>query len=772
MIDDDLGSSHKPCYHIQLAKNTRFTGRTAVLDELEEKLFGQEPCERAALVGLGGVGKTQIALHLAYTVKKERPEYSIFWIPIISGNSAQQAYVEMAKKLGLEKKSDDEDIRALVCRHLSSPEAGKWLLVVDNADDQELVFGSTEGGGIEEFLPRSDQGSILLTTRSRQVAVDFAQADIVDVEQMSRKEATQLLGKSLPRKQMVQDEALMIELLDYLTCLPLAITQAAAYLNRTKAPVHKYLGLLRSAEKDIPSVLGQEFRDNTRYPESRNAVATTWLVSFDQIEKSNELAVKLLSFMSYIEPKAIPQSILPGPGPESDSEELDLQAEDLESAIGELCGYSFLVRRGDSDVFDMHSLVHMATREWTKKQGRSAQVVEDAVCRLVNIFPSRNPANRELWRQYMPHALRLLYAGKGAEAEQCRYRLLSRVGHCLHADRRFKEAVQCFEEVYEWEGQRELSANGPQLPSMRQLARAYLSDRRIKEAIDIWERVVIVERGTLDENDPHRSASEHALATAYLNDRQIKKAIKILERIVAIDKTTLDEKDEFRLMSQQELARGYIDDGQTKKAIEILERVTAIRRETLDEKDHERLVSEHELGRAYTMVKQIKKGIEILEHVVATRRETLSEKDYIRLVSEHELARAYFVDGKTKKAIEILEYVVMVQKEMLEENDRNRLVAEYTLAKAYLEDGLVREAIDLLEHVLAIESQLYAEDDRDRQASVKLLARARKQLEAKQEMSGDNASECVQKLELRDVDIAAPLSSADALTDALDWLHI
>ncbi|KAK6209142.1 hypothetical protein LQW54_006596 [Pestalotiopsis sp. IQ-011] len=400
------GVFHKPCYHIQLAKNTRFTGRTAVLDELKEKLFGEEPCERAALVGLGGVGKTQIALHLAYTVKKERPEYSIFWVPIISGHSAQQAYVEMARKLGVKKKSGDEDIRELVCRYLSSAEAGKWLLIVDNADDQELVFGSTEGGGIEEFIPRSDQGSILLTTRSRQVAVDFAQADIVDVEQMSREEATQLLEKSLPQKQMLQDEALMSELLDYLTCLPLAITQAAAYLNRTKAPVHKYLNLLRGAEKDIPSVLGEEFRDKTRYPESRNAVATTWLVSFEQIEKSNELAVNLLSFMSYIEPKAIPQSILPESG-------------ELESAIGELCGYSFLVRRGGSDIFDMHSLVHMAARAWAEKRGRSVQIatwqnnIDTAFCQELDDASMRTDDSEKLY-----NALKRFANGKGNKSSK------------------------------------------------------------------------------------------------------------------------------------------------------------------------------------------------------------------------------------------------------------------------------------------------------------------------------------------------------------------
>lgn len=186
---------------------------------------------------------------------------------------------------------------------------------------------------------------------------------------------------------MLQDEALVAELLDHLTYLPLAISQAAAYLNQTKTPIHKYLGLLRGAEKDAARVLGREFRDNTRYRNSQNAVATTWLVSFDQIQRSDDTTVNLLSFLSCIEPKAIPESILPG----SESSE-------LEWAIGMLCGYSFLVRWEDEDMFDMHSLVHMATRGWIEKQDRRDQVVSDAIGHLADIFPSNDLANRDLWR--------------------------------------------------------------------------------------------------------------------------------------------------------------------------------------------------------------------------------------------------------------------------------------------------------------------------------------------------------------------------------------
>ncbi|QPC72056.1 hypothetical protein HYE68_002808 [Fusarium pseudograminearum] len=231
-----------------------------------------------ALVGLGGIGKTQIALHFAYQVKEKRPEYWIFWVPVLSNETAEGAYVGIAKKLGLQKSNEDDDMKDLVYQYLSSDKAGKWLLIVDNADEEELIFGSAEKPGLEEYLPQNENGIILLTTRSGQVANDFAQADVIYIEQMDQEEAKTLFEKSLVQKHLLWDKVATGELLAYLTFLPLAITQAAAYLNENRAPIQTYLGLLRNAEKEDMRILEKEFRDNTRYKNSQNAIGTTWTV--------------------------------------------------------------------------------------------------------------------------------------------------------------------------------------------------------------------------------------------------------------------------------------------------------------------------------------------------------------------------------------------------------------------------------------------------------------------------------------------------------------
>uniref|UniRef100_A0A8H7NHZ5 Nucleoside phosphorylase domain-containing protein n=1 Tax=Bionectria ochroleuca TaxID=29856 RepID=A0A8H7NHZ5_BIOOC len=719
------GKVHEPCYYIPFARNIRFTGRTTALKKLEDFFFGQEKTQKMALVGLGGIGKTQIALQFAYQVKEKRPEYSIFWLPVLSDEGAGRAYAEIAKKLGLQKRSEDDDAEGLVSQHLSSAEAGKWLLILDNADDQELILGSIDKPGLEGNLPQSQNGMTLLTTRSRQVAGEFAQNDVIDVEQIDRKEAMSLLGNSLAQKQLLHDEAVVIDLLTYLTFLPLAITQAAAFLNQTRAPLRTYLSLLQNAENDT-RILEREFRDNTRYRGSQNAVGTTWIVSFCQIQKSDQLAVKLLSFMSCIEPKAIPQSILPD----------DAEPYDLELAIGTLCGYSFLARREESNMFDMHSLVHTAMRGWLKKQDRESQVSNDAICHLAAIFPTHDDAHYGLRREYLPHAMRLLSRNSRNKVDET-YDLFEKVGDSLMTDRRFREAVKCFEAVCWWKQGHLFEKDHFRLTSEHALARAYLDDRRIKDAIEIFEHVVAIKdaieifehvvavrKETLDEKDHFRLTSEHALASAYLDDRRIKDAIEIFEHVVTVQKETLDEKDHFRLTSEHELARAYLDDRRIEEAIEIFEHVVAVRKETLDEKDHERLASEHVLASAYLNDRRIKDVIEIFEHIVTVQKETLDEKDHFRLTSEHALARAYLDDRRIKDAIEIFEHVVAVRKETLDEKDHFRLTSEHELARVYLDDRRIEEAIEIFEHVVAVRKETLDEKDHERLTSEHELARA------------------------------------------------
>lgn len=509
------------CHYIPFPKNKRFVGRDSTLDALKQMLFTRKECRKVALVGLGGIGKTQVALQLAYWTKDHRPEYSIFWVPAMSAASFEQAYVEMARKLPIQKDSEDEDPKESVRRYLSSEAAGSWLLVVDNMEDMDLLAGSPEVPiCISDCLPERDGGLTLFTTRSREVAVAVAGSDILELHEMDLQEAKTFLERSLIRKNLLSDNAAARELLDELTRLPLAISQAAAYLNRNQVSIVEYLGLLRGTEKDRVNLMSREFHDSTRYKGSQNAVATTWLVSFDRIRKSDNAAAILLSFMSCIDPKAIPRSILP-----------DLESEEqMMHAIGTLCGYNFVVRREDDNMFDMHSLVYLATRIWVQREGLAVQTTRDVIRHLKNILPSDDYTNRNLWREYLPHAFRVLYENERVDTEE-RYELCFWVGQHLQANGRIKDAIRCLEDCYRWRESHFLEGHPDRLASQHALAKAYRADGQIKQAVKLLEYVVAVREGTLAENHPDRLASQLELAGAYQVDGQVKKADELFERI-------------------------------------------------------------------------------------------------------------------------------------------------------------------------------------------------------------------------------------------------
>ncbi|KAF6840565.1 phosphorylase superfamily protein [Colletotrichum musicola] len=426
-----------------------------------------ETHQTVALVGMGGVGKTQMALNIAYWVKENKPAYSILWIPALSFASFEQAYTDMAKELGLRPNTEGEDIKTTVRQFLNSKEAGRWLLIIDNADDMEILYGSAgEQNGLINHLPRSDDGITLFTTRSRELALSVADDALIELRAMERGEAESLLGKSVLRKQLLQDQDSVVKLLDFLTYLPLAITQASAYLNRNeRLSIARYLQLLQGTEQTLISTISRDFRDSTRYPNSPNAIATTWLVSFEQIQHTDSHAADLLYFISRIESKSIPRSILP----------FSSSKEELEYAIGTLGSYAFLVERDETQTFDMHSLVHLATRIWVNKQPIHKRIKEDAVEHLNEIFPTDSYMNRALWRQYMPHALKILNESTEVETYE-KLDLCSQVGRCLQ------------------------------------------EDGRTKEAIKLLEHVVEVRESTLDEGHPSRLASQQVLAYIYQAD--------------------------------------------------------------------------------------------------------------------------------------------------------------------------------------------------------------------------------------------------------------
>ncbi|KAI1086290.1 hypothetical protein F5B19DRAFT_169948 [Rostrohypoxylon terebratum] len=235
------GNIQERPFLVRFGRNENFVGREFILQQLLERIppdANKEDCQRTALEGLGGVGKTQIALEAAYRVRDRYPDCSVFWVPAVNATSFENAYRDIGHELGVEGVDDKgSDVKTLVNAALSRESAGYWLLIIDNADDLELLF---DGVALLDYLPFSRKGSILFTTRNHATVVrlDIPQKYNMTITEMDKEEATKLLRTGLKESQMQDTESTRC-LLD-LANLPLAIKQASAYCDEPILRLSKY----------------------------------------------------------------------------------------------------------------------------------------------------------------------------------------------------------------------------------------------------------------------------------------------------------------------------------------------------------------------------------------------------------------------------------------------------------------------------------------------------------------------------------------------------
>ena len=274
-------------------------------------------------------------------------------------------------------------------------DSGKWLLIMDNADDEEVFFkpfvsknpllhtGITRR--LCDFLPEKSNCTILYTSRHHTCARELLKrtysSKIMEVPMMSMEDSIRLLKNELgilgTLEALTIDELSMQRLVEVLGNLPLAITQAASFMRVNDLTPEVYTSLYDEMETEQEAFLTEEFVDWRRDSDMPNAVLLTWKLSFEQIQRKNEVAVKVLSILSVLDRHGLPDWMFPYfPG---------VTRLQVLIAIALLKSFSFVTRQDNS----MHRLVQVATRAWIGPEAwRSA--VQDALRFLCNVFAGLN----------------------------------------------------------------------------------------------------------------------------------------------------------------------------------------------------------------------------------------------------------------------------------------------------------------------------------------------------------------------------------------------
>jgi transcriptional regulator with XRE-family HTH domain len=300
---EDWGISRQVRWSVPFLRNPYFTGREQIFLRLHKILTANNTValsQTRAISGLGGIGKTQTALEYAYRYANEYE--AVLWVRAASRESLTSDFAELATVLNLSEKEEADQFRLIAAVKRWLETNVPWLLIFDNADDLTLVH---------DFLPRRPGGAVLLTTRS-QITGPFIKK--IELEQMSREEGvTFLLRHVAPSKDGDGEESLPKEVSDselhaaeeiwkLMDGLPLALDQAAAYIEENQCSLVEYLTLYHVRRNVLLQRRGSLRQWN--YPDS---VATTWLLSFRQIEQANPAVSDLLQLCAFLHPDAIPE---------------------------------------------------------------------------------------------------------------------------------------------------------------------------------------------------------------------------------------------------------------------------------------------------------------------------------------------------------------------------------------------------------------------------------------------------------------------------------
>ncbi|GIK01229.1 hypothetical protein Aspvir_005261 [Aspergillus viridinutans] len=673
----ELGASKESVWMVPFRKNSRFVGREEEISKIEGLIMQQDSPGRIAICGLGGVGKTQIALELAYRMRNRDPECLILWISCTSYESVEQAYMSIALKLGITDPKPAE-VKQQLKAYLSQENTARWLLIFDNADDMEMWT-------MADFLPESERGHILFTTRSRQIAVRLASSHVIMISEPDTETAVEILRKSLIKTDLLNDHEAAIALLKELVCLPLAITQAAAYINEKDIRLSAYTALLHESEPDVIELLSEDFGDEGRYKDIQNPVATTWWISFQQIQQLNPTATDYLLFMACINPRHIPQTLLP-------------QTTSLKKrtdAIGLLKAFSFVNEEGEACSLNIHRLVHLTTRNWMRKNQLFSQQILKTADQVSEAFPDDDHTNRKLWREYLPHVLSLIGEIEFRQEQERYVDMLEKIGDCLHSDGRYKAAEEQFLRVVMIRKQ----VLGPEHPktltSMTNMTVTYCSQGRWKEAEKLEVEVLKVCNQVLGPEHPSTLANMAILTTTYSSQGRWKEAEELGLELIRMRKEVLGPEHPNTLKSMANLAAIYGGQGRWKEAEKLQVQQIEICKQALGPEHLLTLASMDKSASSYRSQGRWKEAEKLQVQVMEVYKQVLGPEHPDTLKSMANLATTYGDQGRCKEAEELNMEVMRIQKQVLGPEHPDTLLSMADLAWTYWNLGQQKEAEEL-----------------------------------------------------------------------------
>src|SRR5712692_5306626 len=629
-----------PVWNVPYGRNSFFTGREEVLERLRAALRAHTHhiaiTQPQAISGLGGIGKTQLAIEYAY---RYRDDYSaVLWVRAESVDLLISDFLAIAVLLELPEhnEQDQRKIVNAVLRWFDTHQG--WLLVLDNADHLETS---------RAFIPSSGNGQVLLTTRafSTGTIAGRIELEIMTVEEgmlflLRRIKSTWM---STPLDNIPESVwSLARAIVEAMDGLPLALDQAGAYIEETRCSLRDYLKLYRARRQRLLRTRGQ---DAAGHPEP---VATTWSLSLEKIKQANPAAAELLRLLALLHPDSIPESMIVAAAAELGPVLQPVVREefDFNEAIGELHKYSLIKRDPEKKILVIHRLVQAII--WDDMDSETQRQWAERTVRIVSrVFPEVEFATWDACQQYLPHGQICVTLFDQWQMEFLEaVRLLHRMGEYLQARAQYAEGEPIYQKALALH-ERLLGPDHPEIAqTLSGLASLYYEQGEYEQAEPLYQRALAICEQAQGTRHVEVANILNELALLYNAQGKYEQTEPLYRRALHIFEQALGQEHPHVATSLNGLALLYRDQGKYEQAEPLYQRALDIREQALGQEHPDVATTLNGLAQLYRDQGKYAQAEPLYRRALDIREQALGQEHPNVAIVLNNLAELYQSQGK------------------------------------------------------------------------------------------------------------------------------
>ena len=691
--------------------NPQFEGRDALLDELRKML-----CDRrhgrynhcVALHGLGGVGKTQLAVQ--YICRFHQFYKLILWVSAADKSILAEGFKDIRDRYhcvesGTAAILSPQAIVNVVALWLR--EQTDWLLVLDNLDDMNVVEGLN--------LPRpQDRGHILITTRNPNAHGMLAEG--LEVALLDSDAAVKLLiatsAVSVDQSNSDRINSEALEIVEKLGELPLAIVQAGAYIREVLHDTHSYLEAYNH-EHHRKKLLNRK-PDGIWY--YKYTVRTTWLMSFAKIKEMDAAAARLLQLFSYLNPDDILLEFLQD-GCEGLRQDRELLATvrdtlSLRETLAVLRRFSFIQWADSLRSVSIHRLVQEVIRdEMTDVEVASFKKM--ALALFEAAFPSLSNIDQELYarcRRFRNQVLQPFLNHVSNDTSSSKALTLStHLGYYLRNDGLFRESLRVLQKglkiasyIPGWD----ISAN---LELVKSSGVCFMGLGRLAHAITVLKKGVDTARRLTGPKTEITLNMMCDLAMVYYDNQELEKAREMQEVVYAAYLRKVGRQDVTTLRNMNNLANTYTGLGRLQESKEMLEEIIETTRKLFDDEDPDVLEFENSLAEVYRADGSFCEARDLHLKSLQARENVLGPEHPLTLCSMHDLALTYRDLGCLELSRDIEQRTLNSRRRILGDDHPHTVSSLNCLADVLCDLGMQEEGEKLLKNFAETKSRTWVD---------------------------------------------------------------